>query len=64
MNNNVIPMPKQMGRQAVRRMAHSAVANGIPMTEANPFRPDSIDHAHFEHDYIERDRDLDLAAVG
>ncbi|MEO8391195.1 hypothetical protein [Polaromonas sp.] len=58
--NNVIPLAR-VDRETVRDMAKAAVANGIPLSEANPFEKGSVNHAHFEHDY--HAYDLELATV-
>ncbi len=54
---NIIPLEK-MAREDVRDMAHAAVNNGIPHAVANTFPAGCVNRAHFEHDYIEYDREL------
>lgn len=49
---------KEVSREDVRDLAHAAVHNGVPLKVANTFPAFSANHAHFEHDYIERDREL------
>lgn len=55
--HNVIPLA-QVDRQTVRDMAKSAVANGVPLADANLFDVGTLNHGHFEHDYHEYGRQL------
>lgn len=44
-------------RQTVRDMAETAVANRVPCAEANVFPEGSVNRSHFEHDYLQFQRE-------
>lgn len=57
--HNVIPL-EQVSRETVRDLAHAAADNGEPPS-TNPFPQDHPNHRHWEHDFLERSRDLAFA---
>lgn len=54
--NNIIPLT-QVDRQTVKYMAESAADNGEPPS-VNPFPAGDPNHAHWLHDFHERDMAL------
>ena len=47
-----------MSRGDIRDSAYEAADRGENKDEANPFAPGTLEHSHFEHDFLQRDRVL------
>lgn len=60
--HNVVSLDKADG-QTIHGLAESAVNNGIPMAEANPFEPGSTRYLDFERQYLELTRSRELAVA-
>lgn len=58
--HQITPLHKADG-QTVHQLAESAVNNGVPMAQANPFEPGSTQFLNFERNYLELTRAGDLA---
>jgi hypothetical protein len=58
---HTITLLHQADGQTVHAMAESAVNNGIPMAEANPFNTGTTSYLSFERQYIACVRELSVA---
>lgn len=52
-----------VSRDYIRQLAWALVDERVPLREANPFPEGTQAHAHFERDFIARERELQLEEV-